>query len=224
MMKDTGTILIRLSPDTAEISVEQEQNGIISRKNLTPETLAMCFLGSRFDDTEHSTGLLPSNCIAATMTASGIRYFIRYPHRSADISYYGTEYTDFPLPQLVFSMRYDPETHKAMDIRLCVVKDEHLTPDTPTYHYPFSNVYGDKRICLGNNALPQYKDPTKIGGLAYHILHMPNNNDMYKSQHNKLGLEYRELLEYLKDKDPACYYSEILVPDGKTLKHFIGGK
>ena len=28
MMKETGTILIRLSPDTAEISVEQEQNGI----------------------------------------------------------------------------------------------------------------------------------------------------------------------------------------------------
>lgn len=156
--------------------------------------------------------------------ADDLRVLSYYPHRRADISYYSTEYTDFPLPQLVFSMRYDPDTHKATDIRLCVVKDEHLTPDTPTYYYPFSNVYGDKRICLGNNALPQYKDPTRIGGLAYHILHMPNNNDMFKPQHNKLELEYRELLEYLKDKDPACYYSEILVPDGKTLKHFIGGK
>ena len=29
--------------------------------------------------------------------------------------------------------------------------------------------------------------------------------------------------EHLKDKDPSYYYSDVLIPNGKTLKDFIGG-
>ena len=31
------------------------------------------------------------------------------------------------------------------------------------------------------------------------------------------------LFESLKDKDPSYYYSDVLIPNGKTLKDFIGG-
>ena len=34
-------------------------------------------------------------------------------------------------------------------------------------------------------------------------------------------MEYRELLNHLKDKEPAYYYTDVLVPNGKTLKDFI---
>ncbi len=30
-----------------------------------------------------------------------------------------------------------------------------------------------------------------------------------------------KLMEHLKDKDPAYYYSDILIPNGKTLRDFI---
>ena len=43
----------------------------------------------------------------------------------------------------------------------------------------------------------------------------------YYKTHNKLGLEYRELMEHLKDKDPSYYYTDILIPNGQTLRKFI---
>ena len=36
-------------------------------------------------------------------------------------------------------------------------------------------------------------------------------------------MQYRDLLEHLKDKDSSYYYSDVLIPNGKTLKDFIGG-
>ena len=36
-----------------------------------------------------------------------------------------------------------------------------------------------------------------------------------------LFLPYRELLNHLKDKAPSYYYTDVLVPSGKTLKDFI---
>ena len=31
------------------------------------------------------------------------------------------------------------------------------------------------------------------------------------------------ILEHLKGKDPSYYYSDVLIPNEKTLKDFIGG-
>ena len=62
---------------------------------------------------------------------------MRYPELCADITYYDTEYRDFPLLRLVFGFQYMPQEGKVAGCRVCVVKDELLTPDTPTYHYPF---------------------------------------------------------------------------------------
>ena len=50
---------------------------------------------------------------------------------------------------------------------------------------------------------------------------MPNNDDHYSPEANKPQLGYRDLLEHLKDKDSAYYYSDILITSGKTLKDFI---
>ena len=48
---------------------------------------------------------------------------------------------------------------------------------------------------------------------------------IYGEAVKRLGLEdesiYRALLNHLKDKEPAYYYTDVLVPNGKTLKDFI---
>lgn len=220
-MSVTSETILRISPSRAEVIVEQEVNGVISRKSITPDTLAACFLQNRYDDETHATGLLPEGCIAVTMTPKHTWYFIRYPELYADITYRDTEYPHFPIPRLVFGFQYLPLEKKVVKSYVCVVKDERLKPETPLYVYPFSNVHGDDSICLGNNALPAYKNPARLHTLAAYILRFPNNNDMYYSSHNKLDLEYRDLLEQMKWKDPSMYYSHLLVERRETLKDFM---
>lgn len=225
-MENSGDITLRISPERLEIVVEQQKaDGVIARKNISPESLSDCILGSRYDTEAHATGLLPEGCVAAVMEQKSTTYFIRYPELYADVSYYGTEYLHFPIPRLVFGFQYLPREGKVGKCKLCVVKDERLTLDTPTYHYPFSNVNsGNGQICTGNNALPAYKDPARLHTLMGYILRLPNNDDHFSAAHNRPRAGYRDLLELMKDKAPGFYYSDILVEDGKTLKTFLNGR
>ena len=132
MPKDFDMI-IRINTDRAEVEVEQHsKKGVVTRKNISPESLSNCILTSRVDDESHSTGLLPEGCIAAVLEKKFVYYFIRYPELYADFSYYETEYLRFPIPRLVFCFKYMPHERKVAEVRLCVVKDERLTQDTPT--------------------------------------------------------------------------------------------
>ena len=47
------------------------------------------------------------------------------------------------------------------------------------------------------------------------------NPVMFSEKNNKLDLGYRDLLEHLKDRAPEYYYTDVLIPDGKTLKDFM---
>ena len=220
-MERSFDTIIKISSVSMELIVEQTNKGITSYKTLTPETFAKCVLDSRYDDGIHPTGFLPENCFAATLVGQDIIYYLRYPELCADISYYGTEYPDFPLPRLVFRFKYSPESGKVIGTGLAVVGDERLSPDMLTYVYPFSNVHRNKSICLGNNALPVYKDPTRLHTLMRLILGFPNNDDMFYAENNKLGLGYRDLLEHLKDKTSDYYYTDVLIPGKETLKDFL---
>ena len=221
MPKDYDTI-IRISTERAEVEVEQHsKKGVIVRKNISPESLSSCILTSRVDDESHPTGLLPEGCIAVVMEKKWNYYYIRYPELHTDFSYYETEYRDFPIPRLAFRFKYLLHEHKVTEACLCVVKDERLTLDTPTYRYPFSNVHSSLSVCLGNNALPVYKDPARLHTLAAYILRMPNNDDLYSTQNNRLHAGFRDLLEQMKNKTSSHYYSDVLVEDGRTLKDFL---
>ena len=87
--------------------------------------------------------------------------------------------------------------------------------------YPFSNVYEDERVCTGNNILPRYKKLSAMKNFPRYLLGLPDNDDMFYSAHNQKGLDHKALLEHLKDKDPSYYYTDILVPNGRTLSDFI---
>lgn len=220
-MNKGGELILRIAPDKAEAIVEQIDHGVVSRKMISTDSLSSCFLTSRKEDETHATGLLPESCLAVTMTPKYVYYYIRYPELYADFSYFGTEYPNFPIPRLVFAFKYMPKEKKVAECAVCVVKDERLTADTPLYRYPFSNVYSDGRICTGNNALPLYKDPMRLHTLAGYLLRMPNNNDLYSKNSNRLDAEFRDLLEQMKGKDPSLYYTDVLVEAGTTLKDFM---
>jgi hypothetical protein len=213
---------IHINTVTAQVLVEQrKKNGGVSRKNISPKSFSECFLTSRMEDERHNPGLLPEDCITVIMEKKYTYYFIRYPELYADFRYFNTEYRKFPIPRLVFGFKYMPDTHKVAGCSVCVVKDARLKEDTILYRYPFSNVNGDGRICLGNNALPVYKNPSRLHTLASYILRMPNNNDHYSKNNNRLNAEYRDLLEQMKRKTPSHYYTDVLVESGQTLKDFL---
>ena len=92
---------------------------------------------------------------------------------------------------------------------------------TPMFFYPFSNVHSNDRVCTGNNVLPRYRKISALKNFPRYLLGLPDNDDMYDREHNRLKLSHGELLEHLKDKDPAYYYTDILVSNGKTLGDFI---
>ena len=124
------------------------------------------------------------------------------------------------IPRMVFGIRALRDG-RAVDCSMGVVADEPPTGDTKMYHYPFSNVYDDLRVCVGNNVLPHFKSQTQLSKFPRFLLGIPNNDDFFKESHNRLHMSHRELLEHLKDKEPAYYYTDVLVESGKTLSDFI---
>ena len=104
---------------------------------------------------------------------------------------------------------------------LCGLKIPQSRLYTPMFFYPFSNVYEDDRVCTGNNVLPRYKKLSALKNFPRYLLGLPDNDDMFDRRHNRKELEHKELMELLRDKDPAYYYTDILVPNGRTLSDFI---
>lgn len=214
---------IRIIPEDGQVLIETYTDGIVKCKEVQEDALLGCIKNSKWQDYVNS-GLLPPDCIHIGIHPSGDKsYCLRYPRLHADISYHETAYPNFPLPRLLFAFRVDA-AGKVSGCRMGVVADERLTMETMMFRYPFSNVSGPNgRLCIGRNTLPQYKTVHSLANLPTFLLALPNNNDSFNTLNNKLKLEYRDLLEHLKDKDPSYYYSDVLIPNGKALKDFIGG-
>lgn len=221
MSKDE--LRIRIIPEDGQILIETHADGTIRCKEVQEDAFLDCIKNSMRQNYV-SSGLLPPDCIHVGLHPDGGRsYCLWYPRLHADISYHETAYPNFPLPRLVFAFQLDTEG-KAGSCRLGVVADEKPTMDTVMYRYPFSNVSGAQgNICIGANALPKYKTAHALASLPTFLLSIPNGDHSYHPLNSRLNLPYRDLLEHLKGKDPSYYYSDVLIPNGKTLKDFIGG-
>ena len=214
---------IRIIPEDGQVLIETHTDGIVKCKEIQEDALLDCIKNSMRHN-YISSGLLPPNCLHIEINSDGNKsYCLWYPRLYADIRYHETDYPGFPLPRLVFAFQVDMEG-KISKCRMGVAADERPTMETVMYHYPFSNVSGeDGDICIGANALPKYKTPHTLMNLPTFLLSIPNNDHSYSPLNSKLRMQYRDLLEHLKDKDPSYYYSDVLIPNGKTLKDFIGG-
>jgi hypothetical protein len=204
------------------ITIEECKNGITSFKPITPDSLLKCIQHGTLRGSV-SSGLLPRNCLSFTNYDDGTREItIMHPETRADIRYYDTEYKNFPIMRCIFGFHISNEG-KISSCRLGVIADERPRPTTPMFIYPFGNVNGF-RLCIGNNPLPPVKSFHTLESMTYHLLSIPHNNDSFRAQNNKLGFEQRTLLEFLKDKTPETYYSEVLVSCSSTLGDFVAGK
>jgi len=214
--------VIRISDD-GRIMVENDIGGVKSFKQIAPDTLLECINRSLLRGAVH-TGLLPKNCLAFSAYDDGNRdVVLLHEANRADISYFDTEYKDFPLPRLVFGFRLSKEG-RVSNCRLGVIENTGMIkPETRMFHYPLSNVSGF-HLCTGNNTLPKCDSLHTLASLPYFIMAMPNNNDHFSPKNNKGGFEMRDLLELLKDKEQAFYYNDVLVPNGATLNEFIYGR
>lgn len=220
----TRDIILRISPKRGTFSVEeQKEGGITAYKEISPIDLYYAINGSYRVDNMYFSGMLPENCIHVALSSEEKCIVLRNPELRADLQYNGQEYLNFPLPRLVFKLRI-LENGKVAECFLGVMADEQPTPDTPMYHYPFSNVHPDGRVCTGNNIMPRYQRLTSLRYFPRYLLELPDNDDMYSRKKNQLALDHQELMDHLKDKPPAYYYSDILIPSGQTLMDFINGR
>ena len=211
--------VIRISDD-GRIMVEKDDGGVKSIKQIAPDALVECISRSLMRGAVH-TGLLPKNCLAFSAYDDGNRAVVLlHPENKADVSYFGTEYKDFPIPKLVFGFRLSKEG-RVSSCRLGIIDNcGMIKPETKMYHYPLSNVSGF-HLCTGNNTFPKCNSLHTLASLPYYIMAMPNNNDHFSPNRNKLGLEMRDLLALLQDKPQEYYYTDILIPSDKTLGDFI---
>lgn len=213
--------ILRIDPKHCTVMVEQATRGVTSCKEIDPSDLYDAISKNTYDKDCLFSGMLPQGCLSVVQTAAGRRYVaLEYLHRHADISYYSQPYRHFPLPKLVFGFGVDAGG-KVLQAAIGVVKNEPLTPETPMFCYPFSNVRSNSTICMGANVLPTVKSLAELPKLATDILKMPNNDDFFDTEDNKLRLPYEKLLEHLKDKDPGYYDDHVLVPSNKTLSDFL---
>ena len=215
-------IIIRIQAG-GTVAVEEYKDGVKSYKAISPDSLLACLNESMLRGAVH-TGLLPKNCLSVSTYDDGSRdVVLLHSENKADISYFGTEYKGFPLPRLVFGFNLSREG-RVSSCRLGVIaNDDMIKPDMKMYHYPLSNVSGF-HLCTGNNTFPQCKSLHTLASLPYYIMAMPNNSDHFKPTLNKPGLEMRDLLELLKDKEQRFFYSDVLLPNGVVLNDFIRGR
>lgn len=219
----SNDIRLRISPNSGKIIVEElKRDGAISFKEISPIDLYFMLNESYRSNEVVDSGLLPEHCLSVSIGKAEKIFILWNPELRADMTYGETEYPNFPIPRLVFGIRV-LDTGRVAGCTLGVVADEKPSPSSVMYHYPFSNVYEDSRVCTGNNVLPRYKKQTALVNFPRYLLSIPDNDDMFSAERNRLGLGHKELMEHLKDKEPAYYYTDVLIPNGKTLGDFVGG-
>ena len=122
-MNAKNEVVIRISPDQQRIRVENTNGGVISCKEITEQTFYDCIKQSVRNE-EVQSGFLPANCFHVGIENDGSHsYCLWYPELYADISYFGTEYPNFPLPRLVFGFHVSKEG-KVFSCKLGVVEDK----------------------------------------------------------------------------------------------------
>ena len=206
--------------DSAEIFVEERKNGIKSCKCISLNDLLVCIKSSIREIKPIYRAVLPKNALfySCCPETGSFSAAMEYPYNKADITYMNTEYRDFPLPKLVFGFKVAGK--KIKKVYLGITENGILRESSLMYTYPFSNVSNDFILCTGGNSLPEIRSPYSLSNMPDYILSLPDNDDYYNIRHNRLELGHRELMEHLADKSPEHYYSDILIPSGKTLSDF----
>lgn len=213
-------MIIRIRSD-ATVLIEKHTGDIVNCKYIHPDDFFTCIKNS----TAHigiESGILPDNTVFYREEQDGTRRIIlRISSGFHEITYYDSRYKAFPLPTMVFGFVLKSD-RRISSKKLAIVEDGILKDESKLYYYPFSNVDQHSfEVCVGRNRLKDIHEIRQLGSLPHFILSMPNNDDYFNSKYNKMGIGYRELLEYLKDKEAEIYYSEVLIESKTNMQMFI---
>ena len=207
--------------DSAQIFIEQTIDGVKVTKSAQLDDILLCLQSSIKPAAPACSAVLPPNALFYSHSPDTDAYSValEYPYNTADITYMETEYPDFPLPKLVFSFKVNRDG-KIQAVYSGVTESGILRENSKMFVYPFSNVNNNFSLCTGDNELPAIKSPYSLSNMPDYILSLPDNDDYFNIKNNRLQLNHRELMEHLADKTPEYYYSDILIPSGKTLADF----
>ena len=192
-------VLLHIREDNT-IQVEIREKGTVRTKLVDIDALLDCLTES-MGGLQIPTGVLPNNIISLSINEDSRYAVVEFPDEYADITYMSTTYEHFPLPRLLFGFHLE-SSGRISAVRLGVPALGKLTDKTPMFCYPFSNVNGFS-LCVGANSLPHIPTLQSLQNLPHYILSLPDNDDNFLAQHNRLGLGHRDLLEHLRDKDRA---------------------
>lgn len=200
------------------IVVDVRAGNRIRHKVITPDSFCK-IIAKNVKVKAVSSGVLPEGCISFS-EKDGERFVVlELGQNNIDLNYMDTTYPNFSVPRLLYGFTVDTQG-KITNVYVTVADKGTLRDDTKLYEYPFSNV-NEFRMCTGDNALPEIKQLRQLSGIPDYLFSMPDNNDYYSPEQTMLNMEYRNMLEFLKDKDSDFYYTDVLVQSGKTLKDFI---
>jgi hypothetical protein len=120
-----------------------------------------------------------------------------------------------PLPRLLF-LFLRRKQHVIQKAVVAVNTTAPISPDTPLFAYPLSNVYDNTTLCW---TMPDRPYATSdLLSLAHAFFATPNNWDLTQAR-NASGLDYRALGAALADRD--TFPPEWLVPLHRTWADWI---
>lgn len=193
------------------------ESGVIHKKITLKNFIKILTNSSEKDFCGVEIGSIPNGYYNAKIWEDGFSVIVsiqagRYPFQFFDSIYL------IPFPRLVF--KFTCNNGKVDEKECYAVKDSSITSSTKLYHYPFSNVHSNGKICFGGNQLPKCSKISDVDKLVNLFYSSASNNDLWKSEYVKEAYPaLRILLEELNGKD--FFPVEYLEPYSKNISELL---
>lgn len=221
-MKDLTAVFSQASPEKVHLEIRDQDNKTITVKNVFLKNFIRILTNAMYEETVGVIlGKVPYGYYNACVNGTGFSVIVSVPAKVAPFQYFDSVYL-IPFPRLIFYFSFEDG---AMQSACCfAAKDEELSKDTKLFHYPFSNVYNNGKICFGRNQIPKCKTLSDVDDVVRLFYAAPSNADLWKPHYcNGKYPALRVFLDSLNGKE--TFPAELLKPFGldvKTLeKRFI---
>lgn len=216
-----GETVLRLLPD-GRIFVERVAEGMCyPPKRLDISDLEGIFARSRVWRPlrlEERSGLLPPDVVEVVTVSRGewVGYIavlrrdkgIR-PYRFVDGKGKVHEF-EVGYPGLLF--RFTVFDGDVQELRVRAFKGR-IEKDSQLYFYPYTNVYPNGAVCLGNYRYPKVRDLRDLGSYPDVFFELANNSDLYRGD-----VPLSELISANEGKE---FDDSLLEPCGETYEEFM---
>lgn len=151
---------------------------------------------------------IPKNCVWVQKREKSTKYVIEIPKSQFRVKFQDVPFEDVGHPRMLFVFTV-LDSEQIVEMKLvCVKENTDINLDTPIYSYPYSNVFGNGRVCWG----------------GYRDLKMPLNQvaNIFLSTSNNSHLK-GNVLDLFKANENKPFEDDMLEPfkEGNTLKDVL---